>query len=243
MIGGFIVTGNGSKNVLIRALGPSLKVNGTPIQGRLEDPTLELHDKNGALITFDDNWKDKQRGDIEATGLAPTDDRESAIAKRLNVGSYTAVMRGKNDSTGIGLIEVYDLDKIPDAQLGNLSTRGFVETGNNVMIGGFIAGPSNRSNTTVVVRALGPSLTAQGVPSALQDPVLELHDKNGAVFASNDNWETDPNAAKVAAAGLAPADPRESALYRTIALTEYTAVVRDRDNTTGNALVEVYNLH
>lgn len=242
MIGGFIVTGSGSKNVLIRALGPSLNVNGTPVSGRMADPVLELYDKNGARITTNDNWKDKQQTQIEATRLQPPDAHESAILRQLTPGQYTAVLRGKNDGTGIALVEVYDLDKTPGIRLANISTRGFVETNDNVMIGGFIAGPRNRSNAAVVVRALGPSLTAKGVPNALQDPVLELHDKNGAVVASNDNWETDKNAAKVFAAGLAPTDPRESALYSVIGLTEYTAVVRDRDNTSGNALVEVYNL-
>jgi hypothetical protein len=242
MIGGFIITGNGSKNVLLRALGPSLNVNGTPVAGRMDDPTLELRDKDGNLILFNDNWKDTQQADIEATGLQPPDDRESAIAKRLNVGSYTAIMRGKNNTTGIGLVEVYDLDKIPGVQLANISTRGLVETGDNVMIGGFIAGPSNRSNPSVVVRALGPSLAAAGVPNTLQDPVLELHDQNGALIASNDDWATDSNSAEVIAAGLAPSDPRESALFRDVAPAAFTAIVRGKGNNTGNALVEIYNL-
>jgi hypothetical protein len=151
-------------------------------------------------------------------------------------------LRGHNASTGIGLVEAYDLDKSPQAELANISTRGFVESGDNVMIGGFIAGPSNRSNSHVVVRAMGPSLANHGVHNALQDPTLEIHDHNGAIIATNDNWLTDPNAAKVAASGLAPSDPRESAIYMTVMPTAYTAIVRGKNNTTGVALVEVYNV-
>jgi hypothetical protein len=242
MIAGFIIVGNGSDNVLTRAIGPSLSVNGQPVNGRLMDPTLELHDSTGAALAFNDNWKDTQQSAIQATGLAPTDDRESAILMQLNPGAYTAVMRGKDDTTGIGLVEGYDLNKAPGVQLANISTRGFVETGDNVMIGGFIAGPPDRGSTTIVARAIGPSLASAGVPTPLQDPTLELHDANGAVIASNDNWETDANASQVAGVGLAPSDPRESALYRLIAPGPFTAIVRGNNDTTGNALVEIYNL-
>ncbi|MFL6583971.1 MAG: hypothetical protein ACJ8KU_05595 [Chthoniobacterales bacterium] len=244
MIAGFILIANGaSDNVLARALGPSLSVNGQPVNGRLGDPTLELHDGKGAVLAFNDNWKNASNAsDIEATGLAPTDDRESAILQTLGAGAYTAVMHGAGDTTGIGLVEAYDLNKAAAIQLANISTRGFVETGDNVMIGGFIAGPADRGNTTIVVRAIGPTLASARVPSPLQDPNVELHDANGAVIASNDNWETDMNAAQVAGVGLAPKDPRESALYRLIAPGSFTAIVRGNNNTTGNALVEVYNL-
>jgi hypothetical protein len=243
-IGGFIVNGNGAKDVLVRALGPSLNVNGTPVAGRLADPTVELRDKNtAALLKFNDNWKDAQQATIEATGLQPPDDHESALVMRLNVGSYTATMRGKDDTQGVGLVEVYDLDKLVDVQLANISTRGFVETGDNVMIGGFIAGPTaGRSNTNVIIRAIGPSLTAAGVPEALQDPTLEVHNENGTVIATNDDWATDSNAAKVTAAAIAPTDPRESAIYLNIAPGGFTAIVRGKDDTKGNALVEVYNV-
>lgn len=243
VIGGFIITGNGSKNVLLRALGPSLNVKGTPVPGRLDDPTLELRNKDsGALIASNDNWKDTQQGDIEATQLQPPDDRESAIAKRLNTGSYTAAIRGKNDGQGIGLVEVYDLDRIAAVQLANISTRGFVDTGDNVMIGGFIAGPSNRANLSVVIRAIGPSLAAASVPNTLQDPTLELHDENGALLAANDDWATDQNAAQVAASGLAPKDPRESALYRNLPRAAFTAIVAGKNGAVGNALVEIYKV-
>jgi hypothetical protein len=242
MIAGFIVGGSGSDQVLMRALGPSLSSNGQPVNGRLADPTLELHDGKGAVLFYDDNWRDTQEADIQATNLAPSNDLESAILSSLASGAYTAVMRGKNDTTGIGLVEAYDLTKQSTVQLLNISTRGFVETGDNAMIGGFITGPSDRTVTAVVIRALGPSLANSNVPTPLQDPTLELHDADGNVIASNDNWETDANAPQVVGSGLAPSDPRESALYRIIGVSPFTAIVRGNNNTTGNALVEVYNL-
>jgi hypothetical protein len=241
-IAGFIVVGSGSDNVLLRGLGPSLSVNGTPVNGRLSDPTLELHDKTGNLIAFNDNWQDSQASEVQSTGLPPSDQREAAMVKTLNTGAYTAVLRGKNDSSGIGLVEAYDLIKSPIVQLANISTRGFVQTGDNVMIGGFIAGPTERASTAIVIRAIGPTLSSANVPSPLQDPMLELHDQNGNTIASNDDWATDLNAAQVAAAGLAPNDARESALYRFISPTQLTAVVRGKDDSVGNALVEIYNL-
>lgn len=242
LIGGFIVNGNAPKKVLVRAIGPSLTVNGTPVDGRLADPVLELHDKD-KQIASNDNWKDSQQADIEATNLAPKDDLDSAILMTLDPGAYTAIVRGKNDGTGIGLVEVYDLDQ-PDGTnvLANISTRGFVDTGDNVMIGGFIAGPEVNNATTVVIRGLGPSLAFSGVPNTLQNPTLELHDKNGTMVASNDDWETDPNADKVLLSGLAPSDTRESAIYTTVNPGEWTAVVRGADNTTGVGQVEIYDL-
>jgi len=160
----------------------------------------------------------------------------------LPEGNYTVILRGKNNDTGIGLVEVFDVSKNTDPRLANISTRSLVQRGDNVMIGGLIAGPSNRSDLHVVIRAIGPSLSRRGVPNALQDPTLELHDENGATIASNDNWETDPNAAQVLAAGLAPSNPKESALYRVLGPAAYTAIVRGVGGTTGVALVEVYNV-
>jgi hypothetical protein len=240
-IGGFIITGNAPKKVIVRGLGPSVKSNGQPVPGTLANPTLELHDKN-SVIGSNDDWKDTQRTEIEMTGLAPTDDRESAIVQTLNPGAYTAVLRGKGDTTGIGLIEIYDLNTAAKSQLGNLSTRGFVETGDNVMIGGFITGPATRASSRIVVRGLGPSLQNSGVQNALQDPTLELHDNNGNTIASNDDWLLDSNASSVLFAGLAPSDTRESALYRVLAPGTYTAILRGKNNTTGIGLVEIYDL-
>jgi hypothetical protein len=239
---GFIVTGSDPKRVMVRAIGPSINVKGNPVPGRLADPTLELHDGSGASLTSNDDWKETQQVEIEQSGLAPTDDRESAIIRTLAPGHYTAIVRGKNDATGIGLVEAYDLGQSGNSKLANLSTRGLVETGDNVMIGGFIAGPNNRGSSAIVVRALGPSLTGKGVPGALENPQLELHDQDGAVIASNDDWESDLNADKVESAGLAPNDPHESAIYRSMAPAGYTAIVRGVNDTIGVALVETYNL-
>lgn len=242
MIGGFIITGDGPKNVLIRGIGPSLNVKGTPVAGRLADTTLELHDQNGAVIAFNDNWKETQQTQIEATRLAPADDRESAILRQLDPGRYTAILRGKDNSTGIGLVEAYDLERTSNPQLANISTRGFVETGDNVMIGGFIAGPDNRSTPAMVVRAIGPTLKSANVPDTLNDPVLELRDANGALVAANDDWADDSQAPELLATGLAPNDPREPALYRRLSAAAFTAVVRGKVETTGNALLEIYHV-
>jgi hypothetical protein len=241
LIGGFIVTGSDPKQVIMRAIGPSLNVNGTPVAGRMEDPTLELHDQTGAAIAFNDNWKDTQQAEIQSTGLAPTDDRESAILMTLAPGPYTAIMRGKNDTTGIGLVEAYDLALAANSRLANISTRGFVQTSDNVMIGGFIVG-NQPGNADVVVRAIGPSLASSGVSNSLQDPTLELHDGNGTTIATNDNWQDDPQAAQVQADQLAPSDSHESALFRTVGPGAYTAIVRGKNDTSGVALVEVYNV-
>ncbi len=174
LIGGFIITGNDPKKVILRAIGPSLA--GFGIANPLADPVLELHASDGSLITMNDNWKDTQQAEIEASGFQPQNDLESAIISTLDPGSYTAVVSGKDGGTGVGLVEGYDLDQAADSQFGNISTRGFVETGTNVMIGGFILGGES-GNANVVVRALGPSLTAFGVTGALADPTLELRDK------------------------------------------------------------------
>lgn len=242
LIGGIIVTGNDPKRVIVRGIGPSLRVNDTPVPGRLENPTLELRNSNGVVLMFNDDWKDSQRSAIQNSGLAPTDDRESAILRTLDPGAYTAILRGKDNSTGIAVVEAYDLEVAADSKLANISTRGRVETGDDVMIGGFIDGPNDRSSANFVIRAIGPSLSAFAVPQPLQDPILELHNQNGATIATNDDWATDPNAAKVTAAGLAPKDTRESALYLTASPAGYTAIVRGKGSTTGVALVEVYHV-
>ncbi len=241
-IGGFIITGNDPKRVIIRGIGPSLSADGQPLNGRLEDPVVELFDQNGVLITTNDNWKDSpQRADIEGSGLAPQDDRESAIAATLTPGLYTAVMSGKDNTTGVGLVEAYDRDQTGAGKLANISTRGFVQTGDNVLIGGFIAGRQT-GPTNVVVRAIGPSLTSRGVPQAMQDPTIELFNQNGDAINQNDDFATSPQRSEIQSRGLAPEDERESALLQNVTPGNYTAIVRGKADTTGVGLVEVYNV-
>jgi len=236
LIGGFIITGSSNKQVLLRALGPTLSQFG--VTGVLADPTLELHNSAGALLTSNDNWKDTQQSAIMATGKAPPNNLESAILSTLAPGNYTAIVRGKNNTTGVALVEAYDIDMATATTLTNISTRGFVETGQNVMIGGFISG---NGAVNVIVRALGPTLTQFGVPNVLADPTLELHDANGATIASNDNW-ADTQQAAIQASGFAPPNAKESAIVITRPAGNTTAIVRGKNNTTGNALVEVYIL-
>jgi hypothetical protein len=241
-IGGFIIAGNEDKRVIVRGLGPSLKANNQPLQGRLQDPVLELHDGSGAVVASNDNWKDTQKTEIEQTGIPPADDRESAIVKTLKPGHYTAVLRGKNNSTGVGIIEVYDLNFAASSRLANVSTRGFVGTGDDVMIGGFVAGPNDAAVTRVVLRAIGPSLSGAGVPQPMQDPTLELHDRDGAKIAENDNWKSTQEA-EIKATGLQPQNDSESAMVRTnFEPGPYTAIVRGKNGTVGNALVEIYDV-
>lgn len=239
MIGGFILTGTQSKKVILRAIGPSLTAAG--VTGALADPTLELHDDKGAIIASNDDWKVPDQAIIQATGIPPTDDHESAIVATLAPDSYTAIVRGKNNTTGIALVEVYDLDAAADSQLANISTRGFIDTGENVMIGGFIAGGNGGVGGKILVRGLGPSLTAFHVPGALADPTLELHDGNGDLITRNDNWK-DTQEAEIQATGIPPADDKEAAILATVADGSYTVIVRGKNNTTGIGLVEVYQL-
>ncbi len=238
LIGGLIVTGTDSKKVIVRGIGPSLMLNGVPLADTLADPVLELY-QDGALITRNDNWKETQETEIEASGLAPADDLESAIVATLSPGSYTVILHGQNNGSGVGLVEAYDLDSAANATLANTSTRGFVQTGDDVLIAGFIIG--NGGSETVLVRAIGPSLAAAGVTNPLADPTLDLYDANGAVIRSDDNWR-DTQEALVRSTGLAPADDAEAAIMRSLAPGNYTAVVRGKDGGTGVALVEVYNL-
>jgi len=240
LIGGLIIDGSAPKKIITRALGPSI-----PVTGRLLDPTLELHDQNGGVIASDDNWQDDptQASQIQASGLPPNDPRESAIVKSLAAGSYTAVVRGANAATGIGLVEVYDLDPQPAAsRLANIATRGLVQTDDNIMIAGFIL---QQGTSQVVVRATGPSVFAPppASPSALGDPTLELRDSQGNLLMFDDNWQEDNfQAVQLSAVGLAPASPVESALVTTLTSGNYTAIVRGAHGTTGNAVVEVYNV-
>jgi hypothetical protein len=240
LIGGFIITGNAQKVVIIRALGPSLG-----IPGAVQDPVLELHDSLiPPHVTVNDNWRDTQEQIIKDTTIPPTDDREAAIVIALDPGNYTAIVSGKNGTTGIGVVEVYDLgtaslDSGSKAQLAQISTRGNVLQGDNVMIGGFII---SGATTNVIVRAIGPSLKNFGVSNACPDTTLELFNSSGTSLALNDDWQSDPNASQVQAAGIPPQDPRESAIFTSLVAGSYTAIVRGKNNVTGVALVEVYGL-
>jgi hypothetical protein len=204
LIGGFIISGADPKTVIVRAIGPSLTAFG--VSGAMADPTLELHKPDGTVIT-NDNWKDTQEAAISATGLPPSSDLESAIVATLSPGAYTAIVTGNNGGTGIGLVDAYDLGQTASSQLANISTRGFVQSGDNVMIGGFIIGGTGASST-VVLRGIGPSLTAAGVIGALADPMIEVHDSSGAIIASNDDWMESPDKQTIINDGLA-ADQRQ----------------------------------
>ena len=243
LIAGFIVTGTEPKKVLVRGIGPSLA--GFGVTGTVQNPTLELHDAAGTLPSNDD-WKDNQQNEISATSLAPTNDRESAIVATVGPGDYTAILADKNGNTGIGLVEVYDLAQAASSQLANISTRGFIDTGDNVMIGGLILGPNGNGTTRVLVRGIGPSLAQAGITNPLQDPLLELHDANGNVIATNNDWKVSDTGgsqqAEIEATGLPPAEDHESALVRTLTLGNYTAILRGLNNTTGVGLVELYKL-
>jgi glucose/arabinose dehydrogenase len=239
LIGGFILTGSAPKKVMLRGIGPSLKTNGQPLPGRLSDPTLTLFDGSGNPIDSNDDWMNSaQKQQIIDSTIPPSDPKESAIIASLQPGNYTAILSGVGGATGIGLVELYDLDQSAPANPANISTRGFVETADNVMIGGFIIGGS--TSQKVLIRAIGPELTAAGLPGALQDPVLELHDSSGSTI-TNDNWRSDQEAA-IIATGIAPTDDRESAILETLPQGNYTAIVRGSGGSTGVALVEVYQL-
>jgi cytochrome c peroxidase len=239
MIGGFIIKGNSSKSVLIRGLGPSLSNLG--LTGVLLDPVLELRGANGALLFQNDNWKDTQRTQIEGTIFQPPDDREPVIIASLPPAAYTAILTGKNQTTGIGLIEIYDRDQAADSELQNISTRGFVGAQSNVLIGGFILGGNN--NARVVVRGLGPSLSQFGLTNLLADPTLELHDANGATLIANDNWADDSAAANfLSANGLALANPQESAIFASLPAGQFTAILSGKNGGTGIGTIEIYNL-
>ncbi|MGI8957285.1 MAG: beta strand repeat-containing protein [Chthoniobacterales bacterium] len=238
LIGGFIITGDTPKQVIVRAIGPSLGTAG--LFGAMEDTVLELHEADGTVVT-NDNWKDTQQAEIEATGLAPSDDLESAIVATLEPSAYTAIVSGKGNATGIALVEAYDLDQTLGPILANISTRGFVDAGDNVMIGGFIVGPTDTGLADVLIRGIGPSLGAFGIANPLLDPLLELHDANGATLTTNDNWK-DTQQTEIEATGLPPTDDNESAILQTLAPGAYTAILRGVTDTTGVGLVEVYNL-
>lgn len=235
LIGGFIVQGATPKRIIIRAIGPSL-----PLSGALQDPFLELHDGTGAAIATNDNWRSTQPVDVYSSSLAPSNDAESAIVATLNPGAYTAVVRGANNSTGIAVVEAYDLDADRNSKLANIATRGSIQTDDNVMIGGFILGAGTGA-TKILIRGIGPSLGAFGITNPLLDPMLELHDSNGALIDSNDNWRT--NQAAIQSTGLQPTNDAESALLLSNpALGAYTVILRGKNNGTGVGVVEAYVL-
>jgi len=244
LIGGLIVTGGTSKKLMLRGVGPSL-----PLSGALSDPTLELHFPNGSVVT-NNNWKindltgQSQEAELRATGLAPTNDLESAMVQTLAPGSYTAIVKGTNNGTGIGLVEAYDLEQGTATKLGNISTRGFVNSGDNVMIGGLILGPGASGGSRVLMRAIGPSLP---IPQVLPDPTLEVRDANGTQIGSNDNWKINDQTGQsqeieIRGTGLAPSNDFESTLVIFLSPGNYTAIVAGKNGTTGVGLVEVYKL-
>ena len=241
MIGGFIITGSEPKKVAIRGIGPSLGNSG--LTDFLADPTLELRGSAGALLMQNDNWQDdsEQAAQLMALGLAPQHPNESGIVATLQPGAYTAIVAGKNQTTGIGLVEIYDADAAAASQLANISTRGFVRTGDEVMIGGFILGDGS-ANTAVAIRGIGPSLGQTGLTNVLADPTLELRDGNGALLIANDNWQDDPaSAAQLTAHGLAPQDSLESGIVAALPPGAFTAILAGKSGGVGLGLVEVYN--
>ena len=235
LIAGFIITGNSPKNVIIRGMGTSL-----PVPNALANPTLELSMPGGSV--FNDNWRSTQEQAIIASGIPPASDFESAIMATLEPGSYTAVMRGSGNTTGVGLLEVYDLDSSPSVVLANISTRGIVQTGDNVMVAGFMLDAGD-TTSRIVVRALGPSLAGMGVSNPLNDPTLQLVNTNGVLVQQSDNWQEDGiQSAQLGTLSLAPSNALESAIVAILPPGSYTAIVADRDGNSGTGLVEVYNI-
>jgi hypothetical protein len=238
-IGGFIISGSAPKHLLIRALGPSIP----GVSGVLADTVLELHGQGGFATVTNDNWRDDpaQEAAILATGLAPTNNLESAIDTTLNPGVYTAVLRGKNNTSGVALIEVYDLSPAVSAKLANISTRAFVSTGDNIVIAGFVLGGQNGSDR-IVARGIGPSLAAVGVTGVVPDPTLEMRDGNGTLLLANNDWQDDPaQAAELTAAGLAPTNSLESGIAMTLPPGTYTALLAGFNNSAGIGVVEIYD--
>ena len=236
MIGGFIIAGDVPKDIILRAVGPSLAASG--VEGAMTDPALRLYDSTGAVVASNDNWRSDQTEVIEDTGLASADDREAALVTSLPPGAYTAVVNDENSNPGVALFEFYDLDPA-SSQLVNLSTRGRVATQDRVMIGGFIIGGDQPAR--IILRGIGPSLTQLGIPDALVDPTLELYNGDGALISQNDNWRSDQEQ-EILDSALAPSDDRESAISATLMPGPYTAIVRGAGNSTGIALFEIYRL-
>jgi hypothetical protein len=241
-IGGFIITGSVPKHILVRAIGPSLTQFGVP--NVLADPMLELHGPGSFVTVMNNNWRENptQEAQIQATGIAPADDLESAIDATLAPGAYTAIVRGSgSNGSGVALIEVYNLNQAASSRLDNISTRAFISTGDDIVIAGFILGGQSGPDR-VIVRGIGPSLTTAGVPDALADPTLELHDNNGALLVANNDWQDDPiQASELTSAGLAPSSNLESGIVTNLPPGLYTALLAGGNNGSGIGLVEVYD--
>jgi hypothetical protein len=238
-IGGFIIMGSAPKPVLLRAIGPSLTQFGVP--NALGDPVLELHGPAGFVTITNNNWRDTQEAAIQATGIPPTNNLESAIVATLAPGAYTAVLTGNGNTSGVALVEVYDLDQAVPSTLANISTRAFVGAADNILIAGVVVARGDLDR--LVFRGVGPSLTAVGVPNALANPTLELRDSNGALLVANNDWQDDPvQAAQLTAVGLAPTNNLESAIFATLPPGAYTALLSGVNNSTGIGLVEAYEL-
>ena len=236
-IGGFITIGSASKHILLRGIGPSL--SGTGVNA-LPDPVLELHGPGGFQTITNNNWRDTQEAEIIATGIPPANDLESAIVADLDPGAYTAILKGNEDTTGVGLVEIYDLTAGTAARLGNISTRALVNTGNDIVIAGFILG-GGTNNDLVILRGLGPSLPGSLAP-LLADPTLELRDSSGTLVAFNDNWMDDPAQPPIIiGVGLGPPNPLESCIAVSLAPGAYTALLAGKNGGTGLGLVEVYD--
>ena len=243
-IGGFIITGTAPKHVIVRALGPSLTAGG--VVNALSDPVLEIRGPGSFTPIRNNNWRDTQQAQIIADGIPPSDDRESAIDAILNPGAYTALVSGAGGAAGVALVEVYDLDPAAASQLANISTRGFIASGDSIMIGGLIILPpsvTDTEQTRLVIRGIGPSLGAAGVPNALRDPQLEVRDSEGALLIANDEWQSDSlQAVELVSAGVAPTDPKEAAVAVRLRSGNYTVLLRGMGSATGNGLIEIYNL-
>jgi hypothetical protein len=236
LFGGFYISGNDGKKVLLRGMGPS-----TGLSGALQDPYLELRDGAGNLVAANNNWQDSQASEIQATGAAPGNAYESAIVATLNPGSYSVTMSGVNGTTGAGICEIYDLNQAANSQLVNLSGRANVGTGNDALFAGLIVGVTNHAYVKVILRGLGPSLGAFGISNALQDPTLDLYDGYGNLLASNNNWR-DSQQAEIMSYGLQPSDDRESAIVANLLPGNYTAIVRGVNNSTGVGVVDTFNV-
>jgi hypothetical protein len=241
-VGGFIITGNAPKQVLLRAIGPSLTHFGVP--NVLVDPVMKLHGPAGFVTVTNDNWRDTQEMGIAATGIPPSNSAESAILATLSPGAYTGIVTGKNNTSGVALIEVYDLNPAAASKLGNLSTRAFISTGSDIAIAGFVLGGGNVSDR-IVLRGIGPSLTPGAFPASavLADPTLEVRDGNGVLLIANNNWQDNAaQAAELTLAGLAPTNNLEAAIVATLPPGVYTALLAELNDGTGIGLVEIYDL-
>lgn len=248
LIAGLIIDGGSAKRIMIRAIGPSLAEGNIRISKPLLDPVVELRDGRGTLIARNDNWRTTEIGgaiggdqvaEIEGSTIAPRHEAESAFIATLDPGPYTAIVRGAGDKTGIGLVEMYDLDASSPARLANISTRGQVGTRDDVMIGGIILGGTELSE--VLLRAIGPSLSSAGVGGALADPIMGLHDGNGTLIVTNNDWK-DIQRAEIEATTLAPSHDKEAAILTALSPGNYTAVVKGVNDTTGVAIVEAFAL-